>query len=153
MRPPSRRATPVATWAPTRCHTITPLCRNQRFLTLECQRGTEFDSHDATAAESDARKLTVDRQDKEIVRLKRALGAKVNNASKWKEKYLAQTRNIQQATALGGERLEAAEREIKRAAAVHRREVERLYSDMADLQSNLTASWANEEGLKGRLQS
>ena len=40
MRPPSRRATPVATWAPTRCHTITPLCRNQRFLTLECQRGT-----------------------------------------------------------------------------------------------------------------
>ena len=83
-----------------------------------------FDSHDATAAESDARKLTVDRQDKEIVRLKRALGAKVNNASKWKEKYLAQTRNIQQATALGGERLEAAEREIKRAAAVHRREVE-----------------------------
>ena len=40
MRPPSRRATPAATWAPTRCHTITPLCRNQRFLTLGCQRGT-----------------------------------------------------------------------------------------------------------------
>ena len=34
MRPPSRRATPAATWAPARCHTITPLCRNQRFLTL-----------------------------------------------------------------------------------------------------------------------
>ena len=120
---------------------------------LQADLDAEFDRHDATATQSDTYKQTIARLEKENERSKKFGHTMAFSASKWRQKHDLLAAKYKRAVASWETQLEVAQQNAKKAAVKHCREVERLYFDMADLKSNLTASWANEEGLKQRLRS